>query len=259
MRACCSAGSTGRPAGTGTGGVRGGACWARIGVRSKNARIPSRPYGCIRLKRIDLGPGRLQVVNPGCGIMRALGCRRRVSMIQRTEARRLSSINEWSLISSSLPPALGTLSVARLKSKIARAGELRQKYQDLYRRQKISSTRRMTGAPKEKLNVRTARKRQMFDEAIVRLKVELRKVSAPQKTAPVPVRKPTKKGTSIPASRSTQLESARRRQSLSSRETSPALRKAAKLHAAGYARRHSHALAAAGRRQSKRDSINRSR
>ena len=99
-------------------------------------------------------------------------------MIQRTEARRLSAKNEWSLISSSLPPALESLSAARLKSKIVRARKLRQKYQDLYRRQKLSARSRMTGAPYERLNVRTFRKKQMFQEAMVRLRLQLRKVSA---------------------------------------------------------------------------------
>ena len=99
-------------------------------------------------------------------------------MIQRTEARRLSSSNEWSLISSSLPPALKTLSAARLKTKIVRADKLRKKYQDLYRRQKLSSKSRMTGTPQEKLNVRTWRKKEMFDEAFVRLRLQLGKVSA---------------------------------------------------------------------------------
>ena len=99
-------------------------------------------------------------------------------MIQRTEARRLSAKNEWSLISSSLPPALESLSAARLKSKIVRARKLRQKYQDLYRRQKLSSRSGMTGAPYERLNVRTFRKKQMFEEAMVRLRLQLRKLSA---------------------------------------------------------------------------------
>src|SRR5262245_11077128 len=103
-------------------------------------------------------------------------------MIQRTEARRLSAKNEWSLISSSLPPALKTLSTARLKSKIVRARKLRQKYQDLYQQQKRYSQSRMTGSPYEKLNVRTFRKKQMFEEAMVRLRLQLRKVSA-QKAA----------------------------------------------------------------------------
>ena len=104
-------------------------------------------------------------------------------MIQRTEARRLSAKNEWTLISSSLPPALVALSVARLKSKIVRARKLRQKYEDLYRRQKLSARSRMTGAPYEKLNLRTARKRKMFEEAMVRLQHQLRKVSVHAKAA----------------------------------------------------------------------------
>src|SRR5215475_13301603 len=99
-------------------------------------------------------------------------------MIQRMEARRLSAKTEWSLISSSLSPALESLSAARLKSKIVRARKLRQKYQDLYRRQKLSSRSRMTGSPYEKLNVRTVRKKQMFEEAMVRLRLQLHKVSA---------------------------------------------------------------------------------
>src|SRR5262245_7028349 len=101
-------------------------------------------------------------------------------MIQRTEARRLSSSKEWSLISSSLPPTLATLSIARLKSKIARCRRSRQKYQDLYRRQTLMSKSRLTDIP---ANVRTRRKKQMFDEAVDRLKRQLGK-TAMQETTP---------------------------------------------------------------------------
>src|SRR5262245_35885735 len=99
-------------------------------------------------------------------------------MIQRLEARRLSSSKEWSLISSSLPPALGKLSATRLKSKIVRAGKLRQKYRDLYRREAILSKSRVTG-PHTRPNVGTRRKEQMFVEAIARLKLQLHKTSVP--------------------------------------------------------------------------------
>src|SRR5215470_19509089 len=112
-------------------------------------------------------------------------------MIQLTEARRLSSSRELSLISSSLPPALQAYSAARLKSKISRARRLREKYQDLYRRQKLASKSRMTGTPYERLNVRTLRKKQMFGEAITRLRQQLAKVSAPtRKSKRVSGRKP---------------------------------------------------------------------
>jgi hypothetical protein len=67
--------------------------------------------------------------------------------------------------------------VPRLKSKIARAGTLREKYQDLYRRQKLAAKSRMTGTPGERLNARTWRKKTMFDEAIARLRLQLRRHS----------------------------------------------------------------------------------
>ena len=83
---------------------------------------------------------------------------------------------EWSLISSSLSPTLEKLSVARLKSKTARALKLRQKYHDLYRREAILSKSRVTGSH-TKPNVGTRRKEKMFDEAITRLKMQIHKAS----------------------------------------------------------------------------------
>jgi hypothetical protein len=145
-------------------------------------------------------------------------------MIQRLEARRLSSSQEWSLISSSLPPALGKLSIARLKSKIVRAGRLRQKYRDLYRREAIVSKSRVTG-PHTRPNVRTRRKEQMFEEAIGRLKLQLDKTS-------VPLRRPIQTKTNA---------------------TYVALRRAARKRAANK-RRYSLATASTRRRQAKRDS-----
>ena len=145
-------------------------------------------------------------------------------MIQRLEARRLSSGNEWSLISSSLPPALGKLPIARLKSKIVRAGKLRQKYRDLYRREAILSKSRVTG-PHTRPNVGNRRKEQMFDEAIARLKLQLHKAS-------------------VPSRRLTQTKT---------RATSAALSGAARKTTA-HKRHYGHAAASTRRRQAKRDS-----
>jgi hypothetical protein len=175
-------------------------------------------------------------------------------MIQRTEARRLASTKEWSLISSSLPPALETLSVARLKSKITGAGRFRQKYRDLYHRQKLLSKTRMTRRPYKSTNLRTLRKRQMFDEAFRRLKLQLGKASVPpEQPAPLRRRKSAKKEPRSLHSRSAQRV-AKRKQSLRARMATPAFPKAARRQAAGYVRRHSHAAASVRRRQSKRDS-----
>ena len=154
-------------------------------------------------------------------------------MIRLTEARRLSSSRELSLISSSLPPALQTHSAERLKSKISRARRLRQKYQDLYRWQKLESKSRMTGTPRERLNFRTLRKKQMFGEAVTRLRRQLAKVSSHRPRG---------------------LQNDRLKRSLNGRASSPELHKTLKLRAAGYKRRQTHAAASVRRRQAKRDS-----
>ena len=176
-------------------------------------------------------------------------------MIQRMEARRLSSNKEWSLISSSLPPALGALSVTRLKSKIGRADKLRQKYWDLYRRQKHWSKSRVTGARYGGSNAKTLRKKKMFDEAIARLRLQLEKISEPPKTALLGLhRKSAKTRTRVTHSRVARQREERRNQSLRTRTASPAFPKTAKRRAAGYKRRHSHMAASTRRRQSRRDS-----
>jgi len=176
-------------------------------------------------------------------------------MIQRTEARRLSSRREWDLILSSLPPSLKAHSAARLKSKISRARNLRDKYQDLYRRQKIASRSRMTGTPYERLNVRTFRKKQMFGEAITRLRQQLARVSAPARTSTRVSRRKSKTTRAASVySRRARLANDRRKTSLKSRAASPELPKTMKLRAAGYRRRQTHVAASGRRRQARRDS-----
>jgi hypothetical protein len=178
-------------------------------------------------------------------------------MIQRREAKQLSSANEWSLISSSLPPTLETLSLVRLKAKITRARKLRGKYQDLFRRQKLSSRSIMSGAPDERLNVRTRRKKQMFDEAVGRLQLQLGKVNAGAKVSSRTAT-PKRAKTSMRSVRSkSERRSGRNRRSLRDQAASPATYKSAKREAAGHKRRHGRAAASTRRKQSKRDSMNR--
>jgi hypothetical protein len=176
-------------------------------------------------------------------------------MIQRMEARRLASSKEWNLISTSLPPAVKTLSVSRLKSNIGRAGKLRQKYWDLYRRQTLLSKSRVTGKPYTRPNARTLRKKRMFDEAIDRLRLQLGKISATAETSTrLHRRKSAKTQKRSASSRLAQQRNERRTQSLKRRAASPASLKTASRRTAGYLRRHSHVAASGRRRQSKRDS-----
>jgi hypothetical protein len=184
-------------------------------------------------------------------------------MIPSKEARQLSSNRELSLISSSLPPALQTLSAARLKLKISRARKLRQKYQDLYRRQKLASKSRMTGTPYERLNLRTLRKKVMFAEALTRLRQQLAKVASPpartsaRTSARVSRRKLT--ATARPSAYPRQRRPQNRlKRSLKRQAMSPESHKTMKLKRAGYKRRQTHAAASTRRRQVKRDSRGRS-
>lgn len=171
-----------------------------------------------------------------------------------TEARRLSSSRELSLVSSSLPPALQTHSAARLKAKISRARKLREKYQDLYRRQKLAAKSRMTGTPYERLNFRTLRKKQMFGEAVTRLQKQLAKFSSPAKPSS------RVSGRKLPATTATRAYPRRRlakdrlKRSVTGRASSPELRKTLKLTTSRYKRRQTHAAASVRRRQAKRDS-----
>jgi hypothetical protein len=103
------------------------------------------------------------------------------------------------------------------------------------------------------------RKKKMFEEAIARLRLQLRKIAEPRQTPtrPSPGRanhKPAKPRTRVTRSRVAQERSKRRIQSLRSRAASPALPKSARRRAAGYKRRHAHIASSTLRRQTKRDS-----
>jgi hypothetical protein len=175
-------------------------------------------------------------------------------MVRLTEARRLSSSQELSLISSSLPPALQTHSAARLKSKISRARNLRDKYQDLYRRQKLASKPRMTGKPYETLNVRTLRKKQMFAEALIRLSGQLKKVSSPERPPQRLSGRRLKTAGSARAYPRRRSRTAAPKRVMNGRTPAPGLHKTVRLRTAGYKRRQTHAAAAERRSQAKRDS-----
>jgi hypothetical protein len=171
-------------------------------------------------------------------------------MIQRLEARTLSSKKEWNVIESSLPPVLGTLSVFLLKNKIVRARKLRGNYQDLYRRQKLSSKSTMTGRPQERLNVRTQRKKQMFNEALGRLQVQLENVAEPRRTSS---RRPARKraASRMAKTGSTSRDRTRSRKAGVKSQTSPVRPKLSARKAAEFKRRHAQISAAMRRHQSR--------
>lgn len=105
----------------------------------------------------------------------------------RSHARRLCNASELSLFESSVGAELASLSEAQLKARIVRARNLRDKQQDLLRRQKLA-TRARTGTKvgaSGVANQRTEQKLKLFSEALARFEARLASVEAASARAAV--------------------------------------------------------------------------
>ena len=158
--------------------------------------------------------------------------------IATREARQLAGASEWSLIESSLTDRVRELPPARLKSKIARARTLRNKYRDLAKRQHRKAQPRRSGRPDEALNARTKRKVQLFEEVLARLEKERDRRGAKKPSRP---KKPAR-----PRSAPRTVTRVRKQ------AASPAPKSAASRRS-GQHRIHAHVSSAGRRRQSHRD------
>jgi hypothetical protein len=161
--------------------------------------------------------------------------------ITTREARRLSTAAEWTLIESSLPGVISTLSPARLKVKIARARKLRDKYSALVQRQHDKAQAIRTGMPNEALNARTKRKVALFTEVLARYEARLA-TPAPRTTkaaAKTPRRRPTSS-----VAPSTKMKAS----------PTPVVSKGELVRRSGQVRTQAHVASRGRRRQGKRDS-----
>lgn len=96
----------------------------------------------------------------------------------RVHARNLCNAAEFELFLASLSDAIGNLGAAQLKSKIKRARALRDKNQDLFRRQTVS-IQAATGSKRGNTivaNQRTEQKAKLFAETLERLEHRLSQV-----------------------------------------------------------------------------------
>lgn len=96
------------------------------------------------------------------------------------QARKLLTAAELDLFAASHGDALKALTAVQLRSKVKRSRTLRDKYQDLLRRQKVA-TRGRTGTKagtSGAANERTAHKAQVFEEVLARLEQRLAQVEA---------------------------------------------------------------------------------
>jgi hypothetical protein len=176
--------------------------------------------------------------------------------ITTREARQLVSTAERSLFESSLPAAARALSPSRLKSKIARARTLRDKYRDLSKRQHRKAQPGRSGRPGERLNIRTKRKAELFTEVLARLDAEAtRRSRKPQTTRTSGGTATRRKGarkskTSVaPVSGASPAPPSKVKRTLA-----PLVPKSAVAQRSGQHRIHAHVSSAARRRQGRRDS-----
>jgi hypothetical protein len=98
----------------------------------------------------------------------------------RNHARPLCTAAEFQLFTASLADQIGALTPAQLRSKIQRARNLRDKYRDLLKRQRLANRER-TGTKKGQrmeTNARTADKAKLFDEVLGRFQTRASKLAA---------------------------------------------------------------------------------
>ncbi|MBK9169052.1 MAG: hypothetical protein IPM24_16490 [Bryobacterales bacterium] len=101
----------------------------------------------------------------------------------REFARKLCTASEFELFAASMADQIGGLTKARLASKIQRTRKLRDKNQDLFRRQQLA-TRKRSGSKGGKTgvaNARTEQKAKLFGEVLTRFEKRLAEIEKGEK------------------------------------------------------------------------------
>jgi hypothetical protein len=115
---------------------------------------------------------------------------------ERVTARKLLSSAEFELFEASRRDGICLLSAAELKRKVERTRRLRDKYRDLYKRQRLAM-RELTGTKRGNsgvANARTKEKAAIFQDLLARFQVRYDRVTAlPKPTAKKAARKTVKK------------------------------------------------------------------
>ena len=120
--------------------------------------------------------------------------------ISTAKAKTLCNASEMSLITASMPREIGELSAARLRQKVTRARELRDKWRDQAERQRRAKQEKQAARQTSTAN-RSAEKAELFAEALARFEKQLAK--SPNTEAAVPARKSTPKKTRAKQHRAT--------------------------------------------------------
>jgi hypothetical protein len=105
--------------------------------------------------------------------------------LNRIAARKLLNASEMPLFEAALRGEINRLDRAQVRGKIARARRLRDKYRDLFRRQRVS-TRERTGTkagPRGTANLRTREKAALMEELLARFRQRLDEIEQAERRA----------------------------------------------------------------------------
>jgi hypothetical protein len=103
----------------------------------------------------------------------------------RVAAKKFLNASELELFDAGRRGEIGALSAAQLRAKIGRTRRLRDKYRDLYRRQRVSMRER-TGTKagtRGDANLRTGQKQELFGELLARFEQQLARIEEAERRA----------------------------------------------------------------------------
>ena len=171
--------------------------------------------------------------------------------LNRVQAARLLSDKEMRLFESSLADRAAALSDKELASAVRQLRSQRDKYQDLFRRQRVGTRDRTgsKGGPRGVSNERTSQKADAFAEALLRLEKQQGRREAARARSEAPSAKPA--GRSAKAPRRGPSTSAG---AAGSRPAPPSIPKQKRFQDMGSARPLAHVSSRGRRNQAKRDS-----
>ncbi|MFA4914009.1 MAG: hypothetical protein EOO27_19310 [Comamonadaceae bacterium] len=98
----------------------------------------------------------------------------------RTEAKKLLTVAELELFDAGRSTAIRKLTKPELRSKLERSRKIRDKYRDLFRRQRLAIRAEVgsKAGAKGQANDRTRQKEEIFAESVVRFETRIKEVEA---------------------------------------------------------------------------------
>jgi hypothetical protein len=179
----------------------------------------------------------------------------------RIAAKKLLNASELELFDAGRRDEIGALGTTQLHAKIERTRRLRDKYRDLYRRQRVS-TRARTGTKagtRGDANLRTGQKGEIFGELLARFEKRLGQIEAAERRAQMQAAKRARRATRSAVKRATVAPAPTARPAVPKARTgfmSPAAKSAdtrRQLVQTGRVAVHAHMSSRGRRNQAKRD------